>query len=896
MPKDMDLIRNAPGGDCAPCGLHEPRRNAFYDGKMLTARDLTAEQTYMTAMRHLGNMLLEGEGTVCGLKLEQHPNDGCRDTHIILRRGMALGCCGQEILVPDDTSIPVREMIEADPDLQEALSEGSADLLVKLCREDRAAEMAPVLISDCCADGSGQLPGRIVEGFGIRLKAVAAGSEALERQVIQPELKWTHSINTGDEVPTALAIDEESRMVYVASSIDDSAFLRGYDMATQTHRLTLMGLSEIHSIVAPTSSRWLFVAGLTSEGKSVIRLYSRRPTPAHESEPEREFRIPDFDTKAVTQLAVSAVSGTLVALSVTDDGEAFLNAWVEDELADDPPKPSITLSGRASTQTTVMLRAGCRAIDISPNGQTLAFLLPGGGDGTLFVAPMHRLTDGSLDAIAGIAAQVNSEDGGDLTDRFAQASSLGFSFDSRVLHIAGRVNDVDDRGFYARLTLTEQEKELIHTGRGATFALSETQAVLPDLHIAPDERWIYISSATAQAEEDGFLHVFATEPAKLPGAAPAELDPVRTLPLHAHLTAGVMSLRGSRIYLPGTEAGDEVVHGRVMLIEIAEADIAGLFEASIDACSQCENDCCCVTLGHLRGYVWQPDFRPRITDPGEGGEVEIDTLTHRKLVPSNVTLMQAILEIAARGIESGPPGPRGESGAIGPAGPGGSAGQNGDIGPPGPEGPQGPAGEAGPQGIQGPQGRQGPQGPQGLAGDAVKPDAFHFVTSRSWNTGQVFTLSELVESVGGLEIQLNQAIENPEVLTVPVQEGRRSVHHHMSGVLEMRVQIFQGGWDIDKKQWLPDLHSARTLPYCPHFADPGELVKDGRILLPVMPLWHYLMQSEIGRARLDILLHGVWLRNEQGVPFCGRDDLDPSSPLAGFVGTTWRSFIEIQQG
>ena len=64
MPNDHDTGLVTASEDCAPCGLHEPTRVAYYDGKMLTARDLTAEQTYHIGMRHLSNMLLEGEGTV----------------------------------------------------------------------------------------------------------------------------------------------------------------------------------------------------------------------------------------------------------------------------------------------------------------------------------------------------------------------------------------------------------------------------------------------------------------------------------------------------------------------------------------------------------------------------------------------------------------------------------------------------------------------------------------------------------------------------------------------------------------------------------------------------------------------------------------------------------------
>ena len=34
---------------CVPCGLHEPRRNVYFDGKLLLARDFEDEQVYHMA-------------------------------------------------------------------------------------------------------------------------------------------------------------------------------------------------------------------------------------------------------------------------------------------------------------------------------------------------------------------------------------------------------------------------------------------------------------------------------------------------------------------------------------------------------------------------------------------------------------------------------------------------------------------------------------------------------------------------------------------------------------------------------------------------------------------------------------------------------------------------------
>src|SRR5579864_9091011 len=74
-------------------------RNNYFTGKMLVERDFTDEQRY-----HIGKQLrharhLHGFGTVCGLKVKQHPNDNCRDQYVVIEPGTAIDGCGRELLV-----------------------------------------------------------------------------------------------------------------------------------------------------------------------------------------------------------------------------------------------------------------------------------------------------------------------------------------------------------------------------------------------------------------------------------------------------------------------------------------------------------------------------------------------------------------------------------------------------------------------------------------------------------------------------------------------------------------------------------------------------------------------------------------------------------------------------
>ena len=139
---------------CLPCGLHRPQRNAYFDGLMLEARNFVNEQDYHRGHRQMHNALLHGTGTVCGLKVVAHPAEDCRREFAVLEPGYALDCCGQEIIVPRRVLIPIKKMIEADPDLAAALT-GEADLFVALRRCDEGAEPVPQILSGCeCADGA----------------------------------------------------------------------------------------------------------------------------------------------------------------------------------------------------------------------------------------------------------------------------------------------------------------------------------------------------------------------------------------------------------------------------------------------------------------------------------------------------------------------------------------------------------------------------------------------------------------------------------------------------------------------------------------------------------------------------------------------------------------------
>ncbi len=89
------------------CGSIPTERNRFFTGKYMTARDFDAEQDYLLSRQHLHNRLMHGWGIVCGLRVEPHPKDSCKQDWVIVKAGVALDCCGREIYLPSDTAFEV---------------------------------------------------------------------------------------------------------------------------------------------------------------------------------------------------------------------------------------------------------------------------------------------------------------------------------------------------------------------------------------------------------------------------------------------------------------------------------------------------------------------------------------------------------------------------------------------------------------------------------------------------------------------------------------------------------------------------------------------------------------------------------------------------------------------
>jgi hypothetical protein len=137
----------------------EPRRERirYFTGRHMTARDFVDADDYHRSMRYLHNRVLHGWGIACGLSVDAHPDPRCRPCRVIVRCGLAIDCCGREIVVPKDV---VTEPLDWDG----RKTHEYVGLLALTYRET-LTEKVPVLYSPEACGTPPMEYGRIREGY-----------------------------------------------------------------------------------------------------------------------------------------------------------------------------------------------------------------------------------------------------------------------------------------------------------------------------------------------------------------------------------------------------------------------------------------------------------------------------------------------------------------------------------------------------------------------------------------------------------------------------------------------------------------------------------------------------------------------------------------------------------
>ncbi|MCH8988030.1 MAG: hypothetical protein IIA92_04405 [Chloroflexi bacterium] len=699
--------------------------------------DFELEQTYLRRKDRLHSSMLHGEGAVCGLKIESHPNKACAHRFVVLNPGLALDCCGNEIVVEDRTVIDLREMIEEGVGLENLLKKNADGTLVTTNVYIRAAyqecdtQLVPSLLDDCRCDEYNTEHNRVVEGYRIFANDQPPVSEA--EDPLNARLEWQHTLAV--RKPSAMAVDRNLMRLYVAEWDGAEAWLRVYDASN--HRLleqVSVGAQEPTSLARSNQGDLVFVAQAPASDAGLdgrIAIFDQNRL---ENDPENALRasLPLDQATIARRLEVSLLDDSLFVL--TDTGRVLrwrsgpLREWVGG-ISDTAPDPE--------TQDLNEDLGG----DVNPNDMTIGpdgrwMVVAETGAGRLFALSLsqfgqggstnNRIKDFPMPAGDLPVAAEFSYDGDFLYILCAESQKL-FRVSIRLADaepeldsfIPGLSTDSLDQDRFSELILVDD----LDLG-------SPPNAQPLDLVVTPRDNWAYIlrrefSSNESIRNRGDILTVNIAGMNNYRGSITG--DEAQALRRQAVSTSGSplfqeLALLGQRLYVAGETVDDfgipvPRVEGSVSIIFINEGSCDAYIHETVEGCPECSDSAKGVVIASILGYVHNESILEE-----EGATNFIDNHTHRKLAPSTNTLLKVIQCMLDKGISEGIPGPRGPVGVEGIRGPG-VVGLDVETLPPGvdatgelepitadPEGdqtlklgiPQGPQGVIGATGDRGP--------------------------------------------------------------------------------------------------------------------------------------------------------------------------------------------------
>lgn len=146
-PTDLDADMGDTSADCA---IRRFVRNRYFNGKVMSARDMQAEQEYHAERLEVVAGHVLGEGVVCGLEPTVKPHDG--GLEVSVTEGVVLDCCGRPVAIEEiekerfpESAVPESGdfslFVEFEPCLSEKVTRrGSEDACGENCEYNRVVE------------------------------------------------------------------------------------------------------------------------------------------------------------------------------------------------------------------------------------------------------------------------------------------------------------------------------------------------------------------------------------------------------------------------------------------------------------------------------------------------------------------------------------------------------------------------------------------------------------------------------------------------------------------------------------------------------------------------------------------------------------------------------------
>ncbi|HVZ40996.1 MAG TPA: helix-hairpin-helix domain-containing protein [Candidatus Kapabacteria bacterium] len=631
-------------GECLECAAIPQERLNYFTGQFLAERDFRDEQGYHIGKHRMHNRLLHGWGTVCGLRVTQHPAPECRNRFVVIEPGVALDCCGHEIVVRERIFVNIPEFLAPQQDQWGA----GGHLAIALRYRECKTEYVPALYSECGCDADTCDANRVREGFDVgvdRLMHLPKGACAPGSGL---SLDWLATINLADAV--RVVADAAAERLYVLTGA-------GIVMAYDVPHGCLLGSIDMKGIG--------YDLGIAPNGHFLYAVVAPAATPD-----AYELHVADVQDLSSVTIVNSVALGTGAArpaIAVSPDGRvATLDANV----------PAVTI-------WTTALNTGdpnpvYATIAVADDPRSIAFNSTGAW---LFVA---EATDRQVTAVD-VATQTKSV--------IAIASGVpvlvAAAGDAPQFYVVA-----DDRTIRTFTIVGTGQTPFPELGSGA--ALGEGTAV--DLVVSPDGAWAYVlmdgaGSGSVRAVNGARIE---TDSTKAVGANLTVVASPRDL---------LLSEDGSRLYAAG--AGANGACGGVSVIDVHASGCAEILWRALDGCPSCETDDGWVLLAVVKDYtegeyITDPlidnRIRPMVTST--------ETLRKTILCALESATKGQKGDPGIQG-QKGDQGPKGDAGPKGDQGPKGDAGIQGQKGDQGPKGDAGPKGDQGPKGDPGTPGTDG---------------------------------------------------------------------------------------------------------------------------------------------------------------------------------------------
>ncbi|MGH7491691.1 MAG: YncE family protein [bacterium] len=596
---------------CLECDLPAYERLNYFTGQFLAERDFRDEQSYHLGKRRHHNRDFHGWGTVCGLRVVQHPDPACRHRFVIIEPGVAVDCCGREIVVREKVYV---DLLDHLPDCRIDPADPRKHVLLSLCYTECKTEYVPALYTECGCDDSSCEASRVYESFKVKAERVEKLEEPPRLEPISVHMKWITTLNL--DKAYRLALDQRRQRLYVLTS-SNVGDIMVYDTDNHCLLCSIRVLDPAVDIAVSPSGDWLYVIRRVSRCDYSLRIFDvgdcENVQPICE---DIELSSNESPEKA-PQLVVAPSDGRIFVLDPAQ----------KKVLLYDSPRPG----GQIQKFGEIDTGDDPAAIAVSPNGVWL------------FIAEA-AVADNHVKAVK-VETLISDE----RVIQFIPISDpppqlVAVSGNNRKLYVA-----TAGKNLFA-FHIEESPDPFPAIGTGVSIGPERPVA----LAASPGGKWAYVLVEDNKEEKGGWIRII--NGAKMESDPDhAVSDPIAVLPRAQDL---LLAPNGQPLYA----AGDDIRHsqcGGVSVLEVKEEPCSAILWYALEGCSLCDchesPDDCCVPLAGIRDYV----ECQMITDRHIDNRI-------RPLVPSTNRLQEALLcAIEARVGQQGPEGPQGLPGGDG---------------------------------------------------------------------------------------------------------------------------------------------------------------------------------------------------------------------------------------